>query len=329
MSNSSSTNGRPRITTNNLRGRLLTAPGSNSSGFRNAPNSNLAIDAVPASEEDLNSFNLEMNPSEEENLIPIEEHSISQKTPMPETNLHIPIPRVAPRPVPAKKYGPAEEIHALRQENENLRNTLQEVHQILEEAQAQELSHLERQQRLEELISERDELINQLQTQVQSLQDELDKRPILKNADELARWADELEKESSILNKQRRALDNDRQQFREDEEALEKQMRDMEISMARERATLARQETELKRLSSEIQHELEMMNRNDIGSRDQFLKYQRKHQDIIAGNLSKSNLKDPAQNNPNSDSAINPSSPQISSEANKDNSSIFRRFFGK
>lgn len=177
-----------------------------------------------------------------------------------------------------------DELRRLQAENAELRDVLEEMKGILQDASTQE----ERAQQTETSLREQ---VAELEGQLQELQEhitEVDRQievgelvPRPKTRDELTEWADELEQESFKIGQERRALEEDRQQLREDEEALERQMREMEVQMARERAQLARQETELKRLNADIQRELELLQRGDTGLREQLAKFQRRQQEAM------------------------------------------------
>jgi hypothetical protein len=178
-------------------------------------------------------------------------------------------PAILREPVPVD---PA--IEALRIENDQLRQLMEEMRQLLQDASDQE-------QRVQAELAERDRLLAEAKDKAEALENQVNSKP--KTKDELEEWADELEQENSKIAKDRRELDDDRRQLREDEEALEKQMRDMEVQMARERAMLARQEQELKRLNAEIQHELEVMQQGGGALRDRLAVFQRRHAEVVGG----------------------------------------------
>ncbi|MEZ6139400.1 MAG: hypothetical protein R3B84_02405 [Zavarzinella sp.] len=166
------------------------------------------------------------------------------------------------------------EIMQLREANAELEGILEEMRNVLHEAETQEHTYQQQLQIKEAEIAELKEIAAQLQYQ-------LDNKP--KSRLELEQMADEIEKDSAAVERERRMLAEEREQLRQDEEALEKQMRDMEVQMARERAMIARQETELKRLSTEIQRELEAIQHGDGNLRDRLAVFQRRHSDVMSG----------------------------------------------
>lgn len=192
----------------------------------------------------------------------------------------------------APGYGemPSAELARLRNENRELRQLLDEMKTLLQEASDSEQTYAQAKKQLEVEMADRLRQIEELTDQLRQIEEQISNGELApatpaapaKTKTELEEWADELEQEASRVNQQRKQLDDDRRQLREDEEALEKQMRDMEVGMARERALMARQETELKRLSAEIQHELELMQRGDVQLREQMQKFQRRAQEVMA-----------------------------------------------
>lgn len=162
----------------------------------------------------------------------------------------------------------------LRRDNTQFKQLMDEMRQLLQDASEQE-------QRVQKELTERDARLKVSEEKVAELQALVDAKP--KTKSELEEWADELERESFQVQQDRRAMEEDRKQLREDEAALEKQMREMEVQMARERAMLARQETELKRLNAEIQHELDLMQRGDGALRERLAVFQRRHAEVVGG----------------------------------------------
>ena len=257
---------------------------------------------------------------------------VGRRTPLPGVALqanHFLNPSGDPSGAPAvpaavQNKNPQEEIAQLRQ-------TLNDVQPILEEAQAQEQAHLESDQQLRNMIEERDQIMSDLEEQISQLQKELIDRPIVKNAEELTEWEHELERESTRVNQDRRKLDEERRQMQEDEDDLEKQMRDVEVSMARERAMMARQEIELKRLSAEIQQEIEQISRGDATLREQMMRFQRRHQEILArgaGLTVHPQTSTPIASPPVPTPAVTPAKPVQAAEDKKE-SSLFKRIFRK
>jgi chromosome segregation ATPase len=246
-----------------------------------------------------------------------ETNQVGRRTPLPGTGID---------PEVIRGRTEAAEDSNLKATNAQLRATLDEVHQILEEAQVQEQAHLERAQKLQEIIVEHEATIQALEEHVSKLELELENRPILKNADELKEWEDELERESTRLSKERKRFENERKQMEEDEADLEKQMRDMEVSMARERAMMARQETELKRLSAEIAQVIEQSAKGNSVLREQMLQFQRRHQEVLARGAG---LTVPAPAAPAAAQVVPAPMVPSSSEDDKKDGSLFKRIFGK
>jgi len=197
----------------------------------------------------------------------------------------------------------------LRTENEQLRQVMEEMRQLLQDASDQE-------QRVQAELAERDRLLAEARDKAEALEGQLKNKP--KTRGELEEWSDELEQEAAKIAQGRRDLDAERQQLREDESSLEKQMRDMEVQMARERAMLARQEQELKRLNAEIQHELEVMQQGGGTLRDRLAVFQRKHAEVVGGIRPGSNSN---MNLPMAE-AVTPAPPR------KSENGLWRKMFG-
>lgn len=302
-----------RPSTAELRRRLLTAPNPASPIVPPAPETE-EEPALPPSM----ARRLAEQPTETRT-------QVGRRTPLPGNNLDMQFVRSK------SEAGAEDDPVALKAANAQLRATLDEVQQILEEAQVQEQAHLERTQQLQELILEHEALIQQLEEQVNKLEQELANRPILKNADELAEWEDEVERESNRLIQEQKKFEAERRQLQEDEEDLQKQMRDVEVSMARERAMMARQETELKRLSTEIAQILDQSSRGDATLRKQMEQFQRRHQEILArgAGLSTPGSPPPAPAPvPTPAPAPAPAVPGMGDEEKREGS-LFKRIFGK
>jgi hypothetical protein len=209
---------------------------------------------------------------------------------------------------PAKS--PADAVaDVLRAENDQLRQLMEEMRQLLQDASDQE-------QRVQAELAERDRLLADARDKAEALEAQLNNKP--KTRGELEEWSDELEQEAAKIAQGRRDLDAERQQLREDEVSLEKQMRDMEVQMARERAMLARQEQELKRLNAEIQHELEVMQQGGGTLRDRLAVFQRKHAEVVGGIRPGSNSN---MNLPMAE-AVTPAPPR------KSENGLWRKMFG-
>lgn len=171
-----------------------------------------------------------------------------------------------------------DELESLRAENNDLRELLDEMRHLLQEANDADVRQKADLEQKTAKIAELEEILQSFEDQVRAIQE----APKHKNADELEEWADELERENAKIIQLRRDLDADRRQMKLDEQDLERQMREMEVSMAKERAVMARQETELRRLNQEINQELELAQRGDPALRQQMAVFSRRHQDILA-----------------------------------------------
>jgi hypothetical protein len=170
-------------------------------------------------------------------------------------------------------------VEQLQFENEQLRRDTQQFKQLMEEMRQLLQEASEQEQRIQAELTDREAKLKVAEEKTVELQTIIDTKP--KTKGELEEWADELERESFQVQQDRRSMDEDRKQLRDDEAALEKQMREMEVQMARERAMLARQETELKRLNAEIQHELDLMQRGDGVLRERLAIFQRRHAEVV------------------------------------------------
>jgi hypothetical protein len=246
---------------------------------------------------------------------------VGRRTPLPGSNLDLQFVRSKSEAA----LSPDDDPVALKATNAQLRATLDEVQQILEEAQVHEQAHLERAQKLQEVIVEHEALIHQLEEHVSKLEQDLASRPVLKNANELAEWQDEIERESHRLIQEKKKLDTERRQLQDDEIDLQRQMRDVEVSMARERAMMARQETELKRLSAEIAQILDQSGRGDATLRKQMEQFQRRHQDLLARGAGLSAPGSPAP----APAPVAPPVPPAPIDDEKRDGSLFKRIFGK
>jgi hypothetical protein len=308
-------NDNPRLTTADLRRRLLT-PGSPNTvaptdseaqpASQPRPAPDFAEPVVPGEGEDmltptidpvplppvrLTPINLVRPAGRSSHLHPRPKVSPSAQDQMSRSSQYLTRPGVQggqPDPM-ATRYADANPMYdpmveqlqfdneQLRRDNAQFKQLMDEMRQLLQEASEQE-------QRIQTELTNRDAKLKAADEKVVELQAIVDAKP--KTKSELEEWADELERESFQVQQDRRAMEEDRKQLREDEAALEKQMREMEVQMARERAMLARQETELKRLNSEIQHELEMMQRGDGVLRERLAVFQRRHAEVISSPMS-------------------------------------------
>lgn len=208
------------------------------------------------------------------------------------------VPGSGPQPAPTSRQvastgADSAESQRLRTENKELRQLLDDMKYLLQEASDNEQQYAAREAELMTALGDRQRQVDELSSQLREIEDQITNGSLgpqqqvapPKTRTELEDWSDELEQEAAKLAQDRKRYDEEVRQLREDEEGLESQMREMEVSMARERAMMARQETELKRLSAEIQHELEMMQRGDASLREQMQKFQRRAADVMQGRV--------------------------------------------
>jgi chromosome segregation ATPase len=172
------------------------------------------------------------------------------------------------------------EVERLRSENAELKQMVAEYREHIETNQLQDWE--QKIQEAEQLLSEKDTLIESLQKQVGEWEEKLKTNRFVPSDDDLAQMADELDKERSQFAQERKQLDLERKQLKEDEESLMKQMREMEVGMAKDRAELARQRTELQRTQIEVRHELELLQRGDATMKDRLAQFQRRGPDPAA-----------------------------------------------
>jgi chromosome segregation ATPase len=193
----------------------------------------------------------------------------SQDTPLPsglspwERRDH----RAEPEPAAEPPESEVSEMDQLKLDKAELRRSVDELQQSLEEMRQLEDTWARQQREYEALLEEKSEVIRTLHQKLQELQ-ETSCRPSVPapREEELLSLHDELEHE--------------RRQLKEDEDALMQQMRDMELQMARERAELARQRNEVQRLHIEVHHELELAAR-DATLRERLAPLQRRLQDTM------------------------------------------------
>lgn len=209
------------------------------------------------------------------------------------------------------------EVERLRAENTELKQMVAEYRQHIETNQLQDWE--QKIQEAEQLLTDKDALIESLQKQVGEWEEKLKINRFVPSDDDLAQVADELDKERSQFAQERKQLDLERKQLKEDEESLMKQMREMEVGMAKDRAELARQRTELQRTQIEVRHELELLQRGDATMKDRLAQFQRRGPEARpAGPL-------PQQ-------PMGPGGPEASPLPQTDRpreSGVFRRLFGQ
>lgn len=213
---------------------------------------------------------------------------INQRTPNhgPMASLFAAFPSALREEAAVRADANGTEVGRLRSENKELRQLLNEMKQLLQEASDTEQVHAAQNVELQTVLAEKNRQIDELTGHLKEFEDQIASGALTpvqpqRTKTELEEWSDELERENSKLTKERKQLDEERRQLREDEEALEKQMRQMEVSMAKDRAIMARQETDLRRLHAEIQNELEIMQRGDANLREQMQRFQRRAQEVM------------------------------------------------
>jgi chromosome segregation ATPase len=156
-----------------------------------------------------------------------------------------------------------DEWTALLQENEELRQRVAQLEELLDNANRTSMLLHEQQQDHDRMLEEKSEVIRELYQKIQDFQN----RPTAEtpHEEELLALSEELEHE--------------RKQLKDDEDTLMAQMRQMEVQMARERAELARQRNELQQLHNEIRHELVRASR-ETELRTRMQPFQRRHQEM-------------------------------------------------
>ncbi|MDW8265985.1 MAG: hypothetical protein RMJ52_11720 [Gemmataceae bacterium] len=227
-----------------------------------------------------------------------------------------------------------ERIEHLQAENEDLRATIAELRQLLDEATAKSQQALEevlsqqqqlwaeREKELENLLEEKSEVIRDLHLKLQeaSKQSSANRAP-LPDEQELLAMSDELERERCALEQERRELEEERRLLQEEKETMVQQFKQMEIDMSRERADLARQRNELHRLHNEIRHELEIAQRNALMNQ-RLQNLQRRHQETSMRQVAV----DDDTPSSDADGSLPRPAQQPDPRANKD-SGLLRRFF--
>lgn len=209
---------------------------------------------------------------------------------------------------PPERVDDSAEVEQLRLENADLRRTVAELQDAVDELRQIEEAWNRQQREYESLLEEKSEVIRSLHHKMQEMQDAVGKPHVpAPREEELLTLHDELERE--------------RRQLKEDEESLMQQMRDMELQMARERADLARQRNELQRLHIEVHHELELAAR-DVTLRERLAPLQRRLQDTMnrKGAAPTQIFTQPIQHQPQPIEEPQPPRPS--------QSGVFRRLFG-
>ncbi len=196
------------------------------------------------------------------NLLPWEDHLPAEN---PEQSKPLALQDTTDSKTSAASDPPLSEVDrlsALCAQNAELREKVEVLEKLLEEAADAQRNWAEKEKEYESLIEEKSEVIRELHLKSQ------ENRPAAAapREEELLALGEELERE--------------RLQLKHDEEALMAQMRGMELQMSRERAELARQRVDLQRLHNEIHHELELASR-EAQLRDRLLPLQRRHHEML------------------------------------------------
>ena len=211
---------------------------------------------------------------------------------------------------PRESAGPTELVESLQVENLELRERVATLEAKLAESLAQ-ANGIDTNEEFSRLLEEKTDVIRELHLKIQQLQATTNEQAIhqaevtaqLPNDRELIALSEELERE--------------RAQLQEDERALMQQMRVLEVQMSRERAELARQRSDVERLHHQVQHELELANKEaSMRERLQPLMQQR------AGLLRNGSAAPPPR------PAKNGESQPLPSAASGTSSGLFRRIFG-
>jgi uncharacterized phage infection (PIP) family protein YhgE len=206
---------------------------------------------------------------------------------------------------PAGRRIGVSDLDQLRAENQELREMVTELKQVLEANDPQVWEQLNQEQL--QLLAVRDQEITALKSACDEWNRKLQTCRFVPADDELAQISDELEKERCQVNQERRQLEDGKRQLKEDEDALMKQMREMEVAMARDRAELARQRMDLQRMQNDVQHELELLQRGDVAVKERLAQFQRRTNDTPARGLG----------------SVAPAAPEKSKD-----SATFKRLFG-
>jgi hypothetical protein len=158
------------------------------------------------------------------------------------------------------------------------------------------------------LLEEKTDLIRELHLKIQELE--------ATTTEQARHQAAELPNETDLIALSEE-LERERNQLQEDERALMQQMRVLEVQMSRERAELARQRADVERLHYQVQHELELANKEaSMRERLQPLMQQRQ------GLLRNGSAAPPPRTPTNGDSK------PVPSRGSGTGSGLFRRLFG-
>ncbi len=158
------------------------------------------------------------------------------------------------------------------------------------------------------LLEEKTDVIRELHLKIQQLQTTTNEQALhqaaeLPNETDLIALSEELERE--------------RKQLQEDERALMQQMRVLEVQMSRERAELARQRADVERLHYQVQHELELANK-EASMRERLQPLMQQRQGLLRNGSAAPPVR-PTQNG---------ETKPVPSAAAGTSSGLFRRLFG-
>lgn len=163
-----------------------------------------------------------------------------------------------------KEPGGSSQAARLRAENEELRATIAELRQQLDDAgKPNQGSWEDREREFETILEEKSEEIRLLYMQIQERERKEEPaapapRTLVRGDDEeVNALAEDLANDKARLDEEREQVRVDREQIRQDEEDLEQRMQEMELQTAKSRAGLVQQRNELQRLYNEVRAELE------------------------------------------------------------------------
>lgn len=164
--------------------------------------------------------------------------------------------------------GPADDPQRAKKEILQLRQRVNELERMLEEAAYQEATWQERLKEYENLLEEKSEVIRDLHLRLQEVQESQQAAP--SSAGRSGR-----DVEDDEIRAMKAELEEARRQLQEDEDTMMRQMREMEMALARDRAELSRQRNEIQRVQADLNREIELAQR-DSGLRERLANLQRR-----------------------------------------------------
>jgi hypothetical protein len=158
------------------------------------------------------------------------------------------------------------------------------------------------------LLEEKTDVIRELHLKIQELQ--------ATTTEQARHQAAELPNETDLIALSEE-LERERKQLQEDERALMQQMRVLEVQMSLERAELARQRADVERLHYQVQHELELANK-EASMRERLLPLMQQRQGLLRNGSAAPPPRTPKNGEPK----------PVPSQASGTGSGLFRRLFG-